>query len=43
MKLVKPEKADFKPESEIIRKTLTLGLTSFLSQLLSCSGNGSDQ
>lgn len=33
MKLVKPEKADFKPESEIIRKTLTLGLTSFLSQL----------
>jgi len=33
MKLVKPEKADFKPESIIIRKTLTLGLTSFLSQI----------
>ena len=33
MKLVKPEKADFKPESAIIRKTLTLGLTSFLSQI----------
>ena len=33
MKLVKPAKADFKPESAIIRKTLTLGLTSFLSQI----------
>ncbi len=33
MKLVKPEKADFKPESAIICKTLTLGLTSFLSQI----------
>ena len=33
MKLVKPEKANFKPESAIIRKTLTLGLTSFLSQI----------
>ena len=33
MKLVKPEKADFKTESAIIRKTLTLGLTSFLSQI----------
>ena len=33
MKLVKPEKADLKPESTIIRKTLTLGLTSFLSQI----------
>ena len=33
MKLVKPSKADFKPESAIIRKTLTLGLTSFLSQI----------
>lgn len=33
MKLVKPVKADFKPESAIIRKTLTLGLTSFLSQI----------
>ena len=33
MKLVKPAKPDFKPESTIIRKTLTLGLTSFLSQI----------
>ena len=33
MKLVKPAKADFKPESAIIRKTLTIGLTSFLSQI----------
>lgn len=33
MKLVKPAKADLKPESAIIRKTLTLGLTSFLSQI----------
>ncbi len=33
MKLVKPAKPDFKPESAIIRKTLTLGLTSFLSQI----------
>ena len=33
MKLVKPEKADFKPEGAVIRKTLTLGLTSFLSQI----------
>jgi len=33
MKLIKPEKADFKTESAIIRKTLTLGLTSFLSQI----------
>ena len=33
MKLVKPAKADFKSESTIIRKTLTLGLTSFLSQI----------
>ena len=33
MKLVKPEKADFQPKSAIIRKTLTLGLTSFLSQI----------
>ena len=33
MKLVKPAKTDFKPESTIIRKTLTLGLTSFLSQI----------
>ena len=33
MKLVKPAKADFKPKSDIIRKTLTLGLTSFLSQI----------
>ncbi len=33
MKLVKPAKADLKPKSDIIRKTLTLGLTSFLSQI----------
>ncbi len=33
MKLVKPEKADFKPDGAVIRKTLTLGLTSFLSQI----------
>ena len=33
MKLVKPAKTDFKPENIIIRKTLTLGLTSFLSQI----------
>ncbi|WP_242836535.1 MATE family efflux transporter [Ruminococcus flavefaciens] len=33
MKLIKPAKPDFKPESIIIRKTLTLGLTSFLSQI----------
>ena len=33
MKLVKPAKTDFKPESTIIRQTLTLGLTSFLSQI----------
>ena len=33
MKLVKPARTDFKPESTIIRKTLTLGLTSFLSQI----------
>ncbi len=33
MKLVKPAKADFKLKSNIIRKTLMLGLTSFLSQI----------
>ena len=33
MKLIKPAKPDFKPECTIIRKTLTLGLTSFLSQI----------
>lgn len=33
MKLVKPAKTDFKPESTIFRQTLTLGLTSFLSQI----------
>lgn len=33
MKLAKPMKTDFKPEIIIIRKTLTLGLTSFLSQI----------
>ena len=33
MKLVKPAKQDYKPDIQIIRKTLTLGLTSFLSQI----------
>ena len=33
MKLVKPRRADFRPEGSIIRRTLTLGLTSFLSQI----------
>ncbi|MBO5575961.1 MAG: MATE family efflux transporter [Ruminococcus sp.] len=33
MKLVKPAKADFKLKRNIIRKTLMLGLTSFLSQI----------
>ena len=33
MKLVKPARGDFKPEGAVIRKTLTLGLTSFLSQI----------
>ena len=33
MKLVKPAKHDFKPDSAVIRSTLTLGLTSFLSQI----------
>jgi Na+-driven multidrug efflux pump len=33
MKLVKPARTDFKPEGAVIRKTLTLGLTSFLSQI----------
>ncbi len=33
MKLVKPSKADFALSGVIIRKTMTLGLTSFLSQI----------
>ena len=33
MKLVKPEKEDFKIENNICRKTLVLGITSFLSQI----------
>ena len=33
MKLVKPGKMDFRPDMTVIRKTLTLGLTSFLSQI----------
>lgn len=33
MKLVKPAKADFKPDGNIIKRTLTLGITSFLSQI----------
>ena len=33
MKLVKPCKSDFKPEVVVCRKTLMLGMTSFLSQI----------
>ena len=33
MKLIKPKKADFKLHGDIIRRTLTLGITSFLSQI----------
>ena len=33
MKLVKPAKPDFKIDGNICRKTLTLGITSFLSQI----------
>ena len=33
MKLVKPSKDDFKLEADIIRRTLILGITSFLSQI----------
>ena len=33
MKLVKPRRADFKMEGDICRKTLALGITSFLSQI----------
>ena len=33
MKMVKPSKADFRFEGSIIRKTLILGVTSFLSQI----------
>lgn len=33
MKLVKPSKGDFKLEADIIRRTLILGITSFLSQI----------
>lgn len=33
MKLVKPSKGDFKLDANIIRRTLILGITSFLSQL----------
>ncbi len=33
MKLVKPAKADFKMDSSICRKTMVLGITSFLSQI----------
>lgn len=33
MKLVKPARADFKMEGDICRKTLILGITSFLSQI----------
>lgn len=33
MKLVKPSKSDLVPERRIVRKTLLLGMTSFLSQI----------
>ncbi|MBR2257596.1 MAG: MATE family efflux transporter [Blautia sp.] len=33
MKLVKPEKADFRMDGGVCRKTLVLGVTSFLSQI----------
>ena len=33
MKAIKPEKEDFAPDGETIRKTLILGITSFLSQI----------
>ncbi len=33
MKLVKPAPADLKPDGAVIRKTLVLGMTSFLSQI----------
>ncbi len=33
MKIIKPSKADFKPDGHICRKTLALGITSFLSQI----------
>lgn len=33
MKLVKPSKQDFKIDNKVIKKTLILGLTSFLSQI----------
>lgn len=33
MKIIKPEKMDFKISGGIVRRTLTLGITSFLSQI----------
>ena len=33
MKMVKPSSTDFRPEASIVRKTLVLGVTSFLSQI----------
>lgn len=33
MKTVKPKKSDFMPEGRILKKTLSLGITSFLSQI----------
>ncbi len=33
MKMIKPEKADYRIEVDICRKTLVLGITSFLSQI----------
>ncbi|MBQ8921853.1 MAG: MATE family efflux transporter [Oscillospiraceae bacterium] len=33
MKLIRPERADFRPDGRVIRRTLILGMTSFLSQI----------
>ena len=33
MKTVRPEKEDFRPDADILKKTLSLGVTSFLSQI----------
>jgi len=33
MKQILPDKSDFRPRSDVIRRTLILGLTSFLSQI----------
>ena len=33
MKLIRPQRADFHPNVAILRRTLVLGMTSFLSQI----------